>query len=365
MFKDSLKNGLLVSEFKSFGVSGLVKSYDYTDLLLGLYDIYMNSKNEDDKKYLIHTADLSIKIFNFENNIKSYYSPLLHFGLPLFDTRDGTFIEFFCELYDLTKNDKYLKVAKNIYKKIIDGDFYKKHNILPTFDSPRVFKFLSRYAIDNSKFNSGAIIKNNTNSLFGFLSIAKYGEPGALVEIWKIVESIFSIVDKTDGGVPLVFDPLNTAKYSSLSATFPVIDFLCDLYDYKSEKRAIILAKKLADFWLTKQGKTGLFPHESDKNDSFFDAETDMSVSLYKLWEKTGESKYKEAADFCVNGIFKYHGTKDYVLCVDINSGEVTNNAQRTKFIALFLKLLILRIEYSKGSKIYSHKHLFDLLRDR
>ncbi|MDQ5930512.1 MAG: hypothetical protein QG594_2300, partial [Bacteroidota bacterium] len=155
LFKKSLKNGLLVSEFKSFGVSGLVKSYDYTDLLLGLYDIYMNSKSENDKKYLIHTADLSIKIFGFENDIKSYYSPKFHLGLPLFDTRDGTFIEFFCELYDLTGNERYLKVALNIYKKIIGGDFYKKYNLLPTFDSPKIFKLLSKPIIDNSKFNSG------------------------------------------------------------------------------------------------------------------------------------------------------------------------------------------------------------------
>src|SRR4051812_5492138 len=50
LYTRSLWRGLLVSEFPSFGIKNLVKSYEYTDLLLGLLDLYEAKKTEENKK---------------------------------------------------------------------------------------------------------------------------------------------------------------------------------------------------------------------------------------------------------------------------------------------------------------------------
>ncbi len=365
LFKKSLADGLLISEYKSFGISGLAKSYDYTDLLIGLFDLYMHDKNQENKIFLIESTNTAVKIFNLKGKVRSYYYPKFKVRLPLVDTRDGTFIEFFCDMYEETKNSEYLYIANNIFNQLVKINYYRKTGFLPEFDSPGYIKSIFGRIVANEKYNTSPIIKNDTNSLFGFLALAKKGNKNALIEIWRMVDSIMKLTENTDGAIPLIYNPEVVDRVSSLPATFPMIDFLCDLYEYTKDVRAIEYAKKLADFWIGKQGKTGLFPKNSNDAYSWFDSETDMSVSLYKLWEISDDVKYKNSADLCTLGILKYHGSRDYVLMVDINNGSVINSTQRTKFIALFLKLIILRIEYNKGSKIYANKNLFDLLRDR
>jgi len=63
--------------------------------------------------------------------------------------------------------------------------------------------------------------------------------------------------------------------------------------------------------------------------------------------------------------LVKFHGKFDYALSVDIDTGELLSDAQRTKFLTLFLKLLILKEKLLAGETIYESQFLFDILRDR
>lgn len=365
LYKKYLVNGLLISEFKSFGIPGLVKSYEYTDLLLGLLDLYLQDRTEENKKLLLDTVNIAVRIFNLDSNIRSFYYPALKLRLPTIDTRDGTFIEFFCDIYELTGEKRYLFIAENIYKHLISCDFYKKYHILPTFISNKYISYVISLFGYSNRLKTSIIMKNNTNTLFGFLSLFKSGKKEILADIWNIIDSLMEQAIGASGGMIMHFVPNNNPKEANLSASFAVIDFLCDLFFYTLDKKALLYARKIADFWIDKQGETGLFPSDSGTKESFLDAETDMTIALYKLWEHTGENKYKESADKCFEAIVKFHGSKDYPLMVDINTGKVTNQTQRTKFLALFLKLLILKLEYEKGKKIYSNINLWSLLRDR
>ncbi len=357
LYQKSLKNGLLVSEFDTFGISGLVKSYEYTDLMLGLADLYDLRPSDIHKKLLMDTAEKAIKVFSLDKKLSSYYYPRFRLHLPLLDTRDGTLVELFLDLHRLIGDEKYLEIAKNIFNNLINLDFYKIHLLLPSFSAP-VLKI-------GKKFNSANICKNTTNSLFGFLALAKAGHRTAFKEITKIVSKLKDVSEDIGGGIPFNFDPVNRGSKANLTASFPVIDFLCDLYEEDKNPSHLDFAKKVADFWIDKRGKTGLFPSSPDSIETFFDSETDMCVALYKLWEQTGDLKYQNVADRCFAAILECHGKNDYPLIVDINTGEIVNGTQRTKFLALFLKLIILKIEYEKGEKIYSNKNLYGLLRDR
>ena len=362
LYQDSLIEGIMISEFRSFGLGGLAKSYEYTDLLLGLLDLQIMRPSSVHEKLFLNTLDKAIEIFNLEGAISSYYYPKWQLKLPIIDTRDGTLIELFVDAYKLTGNERYFKVAENIFNKLVNSAYYRKHSLLPTFHSPWWFRLPLSLIGEGGRFNNVTICKNNTNSLFGYLSLYKAGNKQALRAIKETLGALE--IQFPDGRIPIHYSREGT-NIANLTASFPVIDFICDLYKFDSEENHLNFAKKIAGFWIEKQGSTGLFPKADDSGASFIDSETDMIVALNKLFECTGEVKYKEATEAAFQGLVKYHGERDYVLEVDINNGAVINATQRTKFLALALKVFILHIEYEKGSKIYTDDKLYSLLKNK
>lgn len=364
LFKKQLEDYLYISEFKTFGLPNLAKSYEYTDMLVGLTDYYSTFPNEDNKKLLLGTFEKAVQIFNLNKQPNSFFYVPLNKRIPIFDTRDGTFIEICVDLSNTLSDPKYLKIAQNIYKGLISSDFYKKTGILPKFDGPTLVKKIISLK-NKEKFLSADITKNNTNTLFGLLALYRAnGDRDILESIDRVVRAI---ADKSSfqGGVSNRFIPGVIPKQSDLLPSFSVIDFLCDLYKETSGSYYLNLAREITDFWINLQGKTGLFPINSQSTESFFDSETDMVVALMKLYELTQNTAYKNSAHKCFTGIIKYHGGRDYVLSVNVDDGRVVNKTQRTKFLALFLKAIILMIEINKGNQIYKDQKLFDLLRDR
>lgn len=365
LYLNKLKNGILISEFPSFKINGLAKSYEYTDLLFGLLDYHKNKNTITSKKILLDSAETAIKIFKFDGNICSFYHQNLNINIPILDTRDGTFIEIYLELYSLTKDRKYIKTAHNIYTKLINTNYYKKNKLLPTFSAPNWI--INLFNIFNvKKFSTAIICKNNTNSLFGFLSLyIATKDENILNSINEILNSIESKTMTLNGGIKANYSLKNRDEFATLTSSFPLIDFLSDLYRQVNNIEYINLAQKIADFWINLQGLTGLFPLHSNEKESFLDSETDMCISLLKLYEITRKEDYKISSNRCLSGIINFHGVHDYVLGVNIDTGKVLNNTQRTKFIALFLKLIILKIESNNGKEIYKNNELLELLKDR
>lgn len=364
LFQQSLVNGVMISEFPSFKLSGLVKSYEYTDLLLGLLDWDNYEHSAASRQLLLSLANSSVQIFKLDSRISSFYHQPSDLSLPLLDTRDGTLIELFCDLNQVTGDKKYLSMAENIFIQLTTLPFYQQYRLMPTFSAPTWFRLATGVLWKEQRFTEATICKNTTNSLFGFLALAQTGSTAADEAIKQTVAALRDFINEI-GGLPMKFCPGQSLGPANLTASFPLVDFLCDYYYYRRQPADLKLACQLADFWLSQQGQTGLFPVVAGSRESFFDSETDMTVALNKLWEISGNQKYKLAADRCLAGILKYHGQADYSLSVDIHTGEVINRAQRTKFLALFLKLLILEIEYARGRRIYNHPDLHQLLKDR
>lgn len=357
-----LKNNLLISEFNTFKIKNLCKSYEYSDFLLGLLDYYLEDKSDKNLKNLISHANKSIDIFNFDKKINSFYNPKFRLRIPVVDSRDGMFIEIFIEIFKITRDKKYLEISKNIFNQLINSPFYKKYHLLPTFSTSN--KFIP-YLLRSEKFKSAEICKANSNSLYGFLSLyMETNDESIKEEIDKIINKIKSI--SIGGGIIKTFYPNKKLNSSFLTASFSILDFLCDLYFITGIKEYLNFAVKIADYWLELQSKkTNLFPLHNNSRIDFFDSETDMSVALTKLYELTEEDRYKDSAEKCLEAIINFHGKYNYVSSIDIEDEKIINPDQKTKFLALFLKLLILKMEYLKGERIYTNSRLFNLLKDR
>lgn len=367
LYKSFLKNGLLVSEFPSFGISGLAKSYEYTDLLFGLKDYEVFMHTEESKSLLDMSIYAAVKAFRLSGKISSFFHSSSGVHLPLFDTRDGTFIEFFTEMEVLEPDSGHLDTALNIYKNLVTQSYFIEHGLFPTFAAYGLGHFIPVIARSSrNKFYEAEICKNNTNTLFALLSLFRVTKNKEVYKtIISVVKSIQSKATLEGGGIIKTFVSNTKATKGFLTASFAMLDFLCDFYEVSRDSDCLKYAEQIARYWISRQGKTGLFPLWSDGEESFIDSETDMCVALIKLSELTGNSNYKVAAQNCFKGIMKYHSRKNYVLGVNIQTGEVTNSAQRTKFITLFLKLLILQIEMERGVTIYGNRALHGLLKDR
>ena len=359
IFENYLKDGVLISEFPTWKIKGLVKSYEYSDLILGLTDYYNFKKDDNSKRILLSNTDKAINIFKLDKKINSFYWPKFGFSLPVIDSRDGMMVELFVDLYNIFGEEKYLLIAKNIYKRLISLDFYNKYNLLPTFSFNIFFNHIL-------KLNQAVICKNNTNALFAFLSLWKVtGDRKIFENMELMIAAIKNKATSGKGGIIRIYQPGQNISQSFLTASFSILDFLCDFYHQFGQEKDLQFARDIADYWLDLQAESGLFPLYNDRSFDFIDSQTDMSIALWKLFELTGDSRYQASADKCLDGIYQFHGKKDYVSSVDIFSGELVNKIKKTKFLALFLKLLILKMELSKGNKIYQDKKLFNLLKDR
>lgn len=361
VFKKTLKNKILFSEFKSMGIPGLAKSYEYSDLVFGLIDYDLSISNQQSRELLDEQVKVMIDVFNYSKTINSFYHPLLK-RLPILDSRDGMMIELFVELYKIKKEERFLDLATNTYDQLISSAFYKKYKIFPTLTPKSYLKILP-----SKKFKEAEIAKVNTNTLYGILELYKVKkDDGLLKTIDQTVNAIMS--NSIDGaGVVKTFVPDDSgSKKSFVTSSFMMLDFLCDLYQETQNGKYLEVAQRIADYWINLQSQsTGLFPMYSDSKKTFLDSETDMTIALYKLFELTNNQKYQSVANTCYDGIVKYHGSKDYVLSVDVDSGDILDGQQKTKFLALFLKLLILKMKLDQGEKIYGNQDLFNLIKDR
>jgi hypothetical protein len=152
-------------------------------------------------------------------------------------------------------------------------------------------------------------------------------------------------------------------KDNLLSHNFPAIDVLCDVYMQVDANPILLkIAKDIANFWLNARLQTRLFPKSSMANFSHLDDQTDMYVSLHRLYECTQESIYLEKAEELLPRIIRYYKTENgLVLCIDWK-GQIYDSTISPKFNALFLKAIIHNIS---KEKIYENWEFYNLMKDR
>lgn len=345
-----------------------------TDALLGLIEFYRLTENE----IALETAETIIKSLNkhFVKNgyIYSLFLTGLKINVPFVRGMNGLYVELLTDLYDITKDEKYIEIAENLAKAWINLDFFKKNKLFPNSYFVKA-KYLNKLWRDAKKVT---IFKHNTSIVNGLLSLYKKIKEEKLLK--AIDQWIFTI--KKRFFVNTIYGKLNiknkTISEPLLKYSFSMIDILSYAYHLTKNSNYLDFAEDIASFWIKKKSKIYLFPQSPDKRETLLDSITDFSISLFRLNELTGKKFYREIGIKTVKANMKYHSyqpTKHsefiggepcflpaFVDSVDYKTGKPSTKRIKPKFIALMLKPIIY---LESDEKIYNNENIFKLMRDR
>lgn len=351
--------------------SNKLKIVDQIDMLLGFIELYRLSQKD---KHLFYARRIfeSINTYFLRNGIVCYTEIPKNDIRPVYLSLYGAMvIELAVDLYDFTNDDFYINKAEEISDIIINDKFFIKNGF---FCSGYYFKgfSLKEFYLPFLKHKWRIKTTKSSNFISGLISLY---EKTHNENIEKAIDRYFNSIEiklyNNDFFYSTAYIENQKLNSQQLFGTFLTIDRLCHAFFVFKKEKYIRFAKKIADSWLKKQGKTGLFPYNYDGNISWLDSCTDFSVSLLRLFELTKEEKYKHAADDCYQGILEFNWPYE---SVDIHNGEKmkpllhsspdSQDEYRSdpKFKALFLKLMIY---YNSDKKIFEENGLFKLLRDR
>lgn len=350
----------LVSRSKTLNrFRGLVKSYDYTDFLIGLEELNRTCLETKVNGLLKQYIDQTISIFRLDGKHSSYFYPKLKIRFPIVDSRDTTFIEIFCDLSDRLNDEYYKDLAFEIFLRFKKIREKEKLSLLPDFD----MNYLIQKITKSKKQYS--LMKNHTNTLHAYLRLYEITQnKEVLNEINEIFLNCCSSFCISKG--KFSDSPSTNSSKASLKASFALIEFICDFYILVKNDSVLSIGLEIANFWISIIGSTGLFPMDSDSTMSFIDSQTDMIISLWRLAGLTGDKTIMDAADSAYHALCEYHGRQGYPLNVDVNTGEVIDKTVRTKFVFLFIKAVIAYDKRCKNiSLLNSQPELRRLLRDR
>jgi hypothetical protein len=358
---ERLKNEkFLISKSPTLGkFYGFAKSYEYTDFLIGLEDLNRNRKCNKSTEILISSINQTVKIFKFKSLHSSYFYPKFRISIPIIDTRDTTFIEIFCDLSESLEDELYLDVAEKLFQRFKDIRNNDKLNLLPDYKANLLIRKLL------SKKNNYTLMKNHTNTLHAYLRLFEITQND--IVILEIKELFSKICENFMVAKGQFSDDLSSnSNESSLKASFSMIEFICDYFIVTSDAWALNIAHDIAIFWHTKKGKTGLFPMTTNSKISFFDSQTDMTISLWRLADLTRSNFLKKSADDSFYALSKFHANQKFALNIDIDKGKVFCSTVRTKFVFLYLKALIAKRQSELDlSALNSDPKFRRLLRDR
>ncbi|QQG38516.1 MAG: hypothetical protein HYS32_02810 [Candidatus Woesearchaeota archaeon] len=341
------------------------ESFEYTDLILGLLEVYEQSKDKEVLNFADYMLNKAFSVFNKDNVIHDMYFPSLKLKLPASSSLSGMYIELLADFYRLTKNKDYLTRAYALVEKWASVDFFNKYGVFPVYYTPN--KKIRKLPIFSKYSKIAKLNKHNTTVIAAILALYQQTkDPKLLSIIEKWVYGLKKYFLNKDYIADEVIE-INEGKKRILLKpeirNFALIDFLADLYYTTKNKEYLNLAEKNAQFWINQQSDLGLIPFTPNGNYSRFDSQTDMGVAFMKLYELTNKKIYKNSAYNLLKAQLKYHHTKHgYVERVNPKTGWIMDYSIETRFTALFLKLL-LTIE--KNKKIYKDKKFYYLLRDR
>jgi len=266
-------------------------------------------------------------------------------GTRLSIPRNGIFIELLVDMYDLTGDEKYLQMAEDLVITWIRDRTFRKYGLFPSFH-------LNPFKASSTLFKDNTALLNGLIALYERTKEDKYKSA-----ILKWSQSLHARCFRGSIWGKYYFRSGKLEELSLLYA-FPSIDVLCYAYFVLGEENLLSFAEKIAEFWIPLQSEIGLFPINPSSNVSHQDMVTDFCISLWGLYEHTGNNMYREKSEKAMEGLFKFHV---FPLKVDYQSGEIVDPTEVPKFITLMLKPIILL----KEERIYKNKKIFKLLRDR
>jgi len=341
------KDYLLPSEFRYFGIA-CNRSYEHSDYLLGLLDLYEYHPDLISRNELMQTLDNVYDAFFINGRPHSWSLSLWPHRIPLADTKDGIYVELFLDAARILNEKRYIQFAHKIAEFFLritqNGEMVS--NVVPSNYFGRIISPIFSSTYQRSHLG---VIKYNISWWWSLLMLYRVTSDVC----WRTaIESHHRVFKQEmlrfDGAVQVGEYESGTLKKLKvlLVENFPAIDFFVDCAWYLKDNEYLVTAKKIADFWLQYQNpETGLFPMVPGEFIDDIDNNTDIAVALFKLADVSRLDIYRHAALRTVNGIWKFHRDEEqklYVHQVDIRNGKHLGVGAKIKFVLLFLKLLIL-----------------------
>ncbi|MCW1891749.1 MAG: hypothetical protein KIH65_000695 [Candidatus Uhrbacteria bacterium] len=363
------KESLLPAEFTYFGMP-CTRSYEHTDLLLGLADTYSFFPSDPLKSLIQRVSTSVIQTYHPEKKSpSSWYFPTTGFRLPIFDFKDGMFIEIWTSLARTFDEPRYLRIAERLAFNLMQMTPKNFFPLVPNLTGTNIFG----RAIVETRLRSARTkytpMKYFSNTAYAFLELYKAtGKEEYRAHLVQMKDAIIRYALDSKNRI-VEFSTSNGmaihTEHAQLVQNFPVMDWAADCYYFLHDKEFLNLAEKIALSWMELQDEnTGLIPQSTDCTDTDLDNLTDTFIAFSKISELSNDPKYLNAAKRIMTGILTYHRKPDlkgYVLMVNTYTGETTCPELKIKFITLFLKALIVLDEQRP---IYNTE-LYELTKDR
>lgn len=353
----ALPDGLLPPQERRAGIP-VRTSYEYTDLLQGLF--WAADRDPVALPLARLVAERAIRLFHLGAGTCSVVPTALPWGLPALDTRDGMFLELFAGRDAIPGA---ARAVNGLRDELITIPAFCTHGLFPTFAPRGAARLLPRLRRAAGTY---LFMKHNSNAAYGLLALAQHGDGAARQALDRWTDAFLKRGVGDDGAVVhrARFTPNGFVDREEFAtSTHTAIDLLCDLAHAFGRDDCLAAARRIADRALAGRGRTGLFPLRRSAPDDDLDVQTDMIVALTKLHELSGDAVYGDAARVALDAVLAYHRRQDaLVLSVDVETGAVRDGAQKTKFIALFLKALHLALS---EKRIYADPALHALIADR
>ncbi len=337
-------------------------AFSYSDFLFGLILIHRIDKSFNTLDFALDTTKYLEKSFLGENGWL-YYAKNISSGSchKIIDSNNDFFSELYCELFDLTKDQKYVDNAKVMITASLDSYMFKKYGVVSAIT--QVDGFLSRF-IYKKLMRKFILAKNNSSFAESLLAIYKStNDKNYLDYYYKWVYSVVKL--KTlHQSTPFSWD-YNSNKITTNLKNYALIDCLLNGYlvtndDYLLEQAELVIMETLK--WQDQETK--LIKENNNSDISFFDSNTDFSVSLVKFAHLSKKEFYFDTAKIIANAQIKYHKTSLGYSTYYFFSKRKCSDYVSTRYTSLFLKLLLVIQAYS-CDKLEKDSILWSALRDR
>ena len=147
-----------------------------------------------------------------------------------------------------------------------------------------------------------------------------------------------------------------------------MIDVSIEAYLKLEDDAFLELAVMLANYWISRQSKIGLFPTYINgdwSKSALVDNNADMIVDLIKLYEITENENYLSSVLSCIKATAKYYPQTGWSSKLSIESGAPRSSFCLIKYVGGALKGLLVAYEFLRNTKVIGNEVLQNLARDR
>ena len=259
----------------------VAQAFSYSDFLFGLILINRIDNSFDTLDFALDTVKFIEETFSDSKGCLYYAKNISTGNLhKVIDSNNDFFAELYCELYDATKEIKFLNKSKDILKASLNSFIFTKYGVVPSVTE--VDGSLSKF-VYRKLMNKYILAKNNSSFAESLLAIySRTRDESYLTHYYKWVNSVLSLRKKYSF-TPFSWDILNDKTSTNLK-NYAFIDCLINGFLITKDNFLLDEAEKVIKETLDwKDNKTGLIRDSKESEVCFFDSNTDFAVSLVSL----------------------------------------------------------------------------------